>query len=88
MSDKHNVAVVLTTGQGMDIVKEALHKDPDYAWTWQCNLACSAMDEGLSRAAANRAASRFLLTAFQLDITQHPNYAETQADEIQVEPGA
>lgn len=73
------------TAQGMAAVKAAIHSDPGYAWGWQCNLACAAQDEGMERAAANRAAGRFLFTTFEYKIEDHPHYAETQKDEVAVE---
>ena len=38
----------------------AMKKDEDYAHTWQCNIACPLMDEGLSHEAANKAADRLM----------------------------
>lgn len=38
----------------------ALKEDPDYAWTWHCNVACAMTDEGVDHATANRGAARFM----------------------------
>jgi len=47
--------------------KQALQADPEWAWTYHCNLACAAMDEGMRGPAANRAAARFMKAAFGID---------------------
>lgn len=47
-----------------------MHRDTEYAWTWHCNLAMAAYDEGLEHHAANRAAGRFMNSLFRLDTTQ------------------
>lgn len=49
---------------------KALCADPAWAWSYHCNLACAAMDEGLKPAAANRAAARFMKAAFGIDTLQ------------------
>lgn len=45
------------------LVRE-MKRDPDYAHTWQCNIACPLMDEGMSHDAANRAADRLMRHLF------------------------
>ena len=47
-----------------------MHRDTEYAWTWHCNLAIAAYDEGLEHHAANRAAGRFMNSLFRLDTTR------------------
>ena len=54
------------TASAMQALSEAMLEDPDYAWSWHCNLACCAMDEGLDHEAANRAAERFMALAFNI----------------------
>ena len=54
------------TATAMKSLSDAMREDPDYAWSWHCNLACCAMDEGLDREAANRAAERFMALAFNI----------------------
>lgn len=51
-------------------LRKLLQGDPDYAWSWQCNLAMSVVDEGVSHEVANRAAARFMFSAFGVDVTQ------------------
>lgn len=55
---------------------ENVKNDSEYAWGWFCNLACPLMDAGLTHEAANRAAARQLQHIFQIDITQHPHWAD------------
>lgn len=45
------------------LVRE-MKRDVDYAHTWQCNIACPLMDEGMSHADANRAADRLMRHLF------------------------
>jgi hypothetical protein len=54
----------------LDAIKAAMAKDSDFAWTWHCNIAVCFMDEGGSHKAANLAASRFMKTAFDVDVTK------------------
>jgi hypothetical protein len=45
------------------LVRE-MKRDADYANTWQCNIACLLMDEGMNHADANRAADRLMRHLF------------------------
>ena len=55
---------------------DALRADPDYAWSWHCNIAVAAMDEGVSYAVANRAAARLMVTAFGIDTSRDPRFSD------------
>jgi hypothetical protein len=57
----------VSAGQALDRLSKAFKDDPDYAHSWHCAVACCAMDEGLNREAANKAASRFMKMAFEVD---------------------
>lgn len=59
-------------------LRQQFQSDPDYAWSWHCNIAVAAMDECLWPSAANRAAARFMKTAFGVDATQDERFAATQ----------
>lgn len=52
-----------------EALKTAIQADNDYAWTWHCNVAMPFQDEGGSHEQANRAAARFMATAFDVDVT-------------------
>lgn len=58
--------------------KEAMKDDIEYAWGWHCNIAVSAMDEGLDHSASNRAAARFMKNAFDIDTTKCEHFNDTQ----------
>lgn len=56
-------------------LKAAIHADPEYAWSWLCNLAVPIMDvTGLDHQQANRAAALIMAQMFDYDITNHPFY--------------
>jgi hypothetical protein len=48
----------------------AFKNDPNYAWSWHCNLAMMMVDEGVSHRAANYRAATFMKDAFEFDIKQ------------------
>lgn len=60
--------------QAFDVLKNAVNNDPDYAWSWHCNLAMPFVDEGGSHETANKAAARIMSILFEHDITKHPHY--------------
>lgn len=60
--------------QAFDVLKNAVNNDPDYAWSWHCNIAMAFVDEGGSHEAANKAAARIMSILFEHDITKHPHY--------------
>jgi len=68
----------MTSKQAMETLKQAFKDDPEYAWAWHCNLAMAAYDEGLPKPAANRSAARFMSIAFDIDMTKHEFYSDTQ----------
>lgn len=71
--------------QGVDtemaVITAAMRLSADYAWGWQCNIAMSFVDEGGDPAMAHRAAARFLKILAHVDMTQHPNFADSQPKE-------
>lgn len=48
---------------------EAMRRDGSYAWVWHCNIAVAFQNEGGSHEMSNRAAARFMQTAFGVDVT-------------------
>jgi hypothetical protein len=60
---------------------ELLATDEDYAWSWVCSLACSARDEGVDHATANKIAARFLslFTRGKVDVTKQQVYKDLLA---------
>ena len=53
--------------EAINCLSEAFKADPMYAHSWHSNIAVFAQDEGLSHVAANRAASRFMKLAFDIE---------------------
>lgn len=64
--------------QAIDTLSMEMKNDPEYAWSWHCNIACSSLDEGLDIAASNRAAARFMKTAFGVDTSKIRYFKQTQ----------
>lgn len=54
----------LKTARAYRCLTLAMQRDPDYAHSWQCNIACPLMDEGMSHADANKAADRLMAHLF------------------------
>jgi len=72
---EHNdhARAIVSVEQAFDVLKKQLQKDPSFAHTWHCNLACSFRDELGSNAVArdddsgNRGASRFMKLCFDVE---------------------
>ncbi len=63
---------------------DAMKADPEYAWSWHCNLAMAMHDSGAGpHQACNRGAALFLslLSDGAVDTTQHPAYENTQVED-------
>jgi hypothetical protein len=56
------------TGRAYRDLTRAMHDDPDYAHTWQCNIACPLMDSGMSYEDANKAADRLMSHLFGIKL--------------------
>ena len=63
-----------TPADAVAALSKAFKNDPDYAWSWHCNIAMAAKDEGMKHKAANRAAARFMYNAFGIT---YPEYRPT-----------
>ena len=51
----------------MDMLRKAMSEDAQYAWTWHCNLAMAAFDEGVDHATSNKIAQRFMKLCFGVE---------------------
>ena len=60
----------MTVQTAREELSEAMNADCDLAWGWHCNMAMAAFDEGLEHGAANRAAARFMKTAFEVNTSR------------------
>jgi len=76
-SDKEN-GLSSQISDPLSELERVFRTDPEYAWAWQCNLAMAAYDEGLDKAAANRAAARAMKLLFEIDMTNHEFFHQTQ----------
>lgn len=52
----------------ISLLSEQMQSDPDYAWSWQCNLAMMAYDAGADHEQANRQAAQFMKNLFGVNI--------------------
>lgn len=78
------VTVEVPTAEATSPIKgliDALKADPEYAWSWHCNIAMALHDSGAGpHSACNRGAALFLsqLSGGAVDTTQNPAYEGTQ----------
>lgn len=68
------------------VILDAIRTDPDYAWSWHCNIAMGFVDAGGDTYTANQGAARFMRTLAQVEPT-HP-LPKTPAVEQQEAPAA
>lgn len=55
----------------MKVLAETMKNDPEYAWSWHCNLAMLAVDAGACHDKANIRAADFMLSAFKIDTSRN-----------------
>ena len=70
---------IKTPKEAMDVLRCHLQSDPDYAWSWHCNIAMAAVDEGLDHDSAQLAAARFMRSAFSIDTLKPPYWQGNKA---------
>jgi hypothetical protein len=68
----------ITISETIENLSNLMKNDPDYAWTWLCNIAVCAQDEGLEYSASNRCAANFIKALCGLDMTNYKFFIETQ----------
>lgn len=66
----------MSTTEAMKQFTKSMQEDDDYAWSWHCNLAMSAQDNGVDHKAANKSAALFMKWCFNVDMTKHPHYID------------
>jgi hypothetical protein len=71
---------IVSAAASMASLKDAFQRDSGYAWSWHCNLACCAMDEGMEHGAANRAAARFMKLAFGVESKEPARSVEDKSN--------
>lgn len=60
----------------MSVVTSALRQDPEYAWSWYCNLKMTFIDNGCPALAAAKGASSFLRIWADVKMENNPLYVE------------
>lgn len=61
--------------EAMKTMKQAMKSDPDFAWSWHCNIAMMCKDAGATHKISNFGAARFMKLAFDVDTSEHPNFS-------------
>ena len=57
----------ISTKQAFDALASAMREDAGYAWSWHCNVAMAAVDEGVDRETANKVANTFMNRCFKVE---------------------
>jgi hypothetical protein len=78
------------------VLTRAMRSDPDYAWSWHCNIAMSFYDVALliepsaeRHKVSNEAAARFMKQCFGADTSKHPReLAAIPEEPVSVMPDA
>lgn len=79
--DKYDSSIVTKhVPESMATVSKAIRNDPGYAWTWHCNIAMAAVDEGVDHMTANKLAARFLMILTGVDTTKNPAFPKEPVD--------
>jgi hypothetical protein len=74
--------VTLSVPDAFEVLKKAMQADPDYAWSWHCNVAMMCHDAILAHddqvdfahKVGNDSASRFMKLCFDIDTANHKNF--------------
>ena len=68
----------MTTKEAYEHISNALKTDPDYAWSWHCNIAMAILDADdadVSHKDSNIAAAHVMERCFGVNTAENPNYA-------------
>lgn len=57
----------------LSVLSDSMKSDPDYAWSWHCNVAMTAKDAGAPHDRANVWAANFMSRAFGVDTLTQVN---------------
>ena len=58
--------------KAMEDLAFSMSIDPDYAWSWHCNIAMVAQDAGAPHKEANERSADFMMRAFGVDTSKPP----------------
>lgn len=65
----------MTVTEAFDTFRTKMRDDPEYAWSWHCNLAMPIKDStGISHEAANKAAAHLMQHLFAIDTSTNEHY--------------
>lgn len=62
------------------ILGEAFNDDPDFAWSWHCNIAMPIQDAGVDYMDSNWIAAQIMMHLFGVDTTANVNFDIVQAN--------
>ena len=65
---------MLTPQFALGVLTDALIADPEYAWSWHCNLAMMAKDAGAPHGKANEQAAVLMTRLFKVDTSKSKYY--------------
>lgn len=71
--------------EAMNAVIDAMQADPDYAWSWHCNVAMAFVDAGGDPYTANQGAARFMRLLANVDPAHElpPQQAEAVPQDVE-----
>jgi hypothetical protein len=76
----HARLAAVTPAEALTVIHDAFVADPNYAWSWHCNIAMAAVDAGAPHQAANERVADFMSHAFKFDTRQCTEYVARAAE--------
>jgi hypothetical protein len=70
---KREAVAVPDVPSALKVISDAMKADPDFAWSWHCNVAMTAQDAGAPHDRANVWAANFMRRAFDVDTLTRVN---------------
>jgi len=68
----------------MDLMKEAMAADSDWAWSWHCNLTMMIKDAGCDdMQKASLASAEFMLRVFGVNVTKFIQWSYRETLQVQ-----
>lgn len=66
--------MTLELKEAFEVLSEAIKADPEYAWSWHCNIAMPAFHANVPYRQANEAAANVMQHLFGVDMKANTNY--------------
>lgn len=82
---KGGAKIMYTAAEALKVLKKKIQEDSEYAWGWHCNIAIVIQDEGLDYKSSNRAAARFMLNAFDVDVNNYSPFLKKETEKSELE---